>query len=106
MEDMEITDNLLPLDGESFYPRIDPELQEELNNEKTKVLAAAPLIEDILMWFDNQIEHLNTLNAIDFNSKVSIEAQVYGRKYAVDRLMEVRSELEVLQEEYTTPAKR
>lgn len=100
-----VVDDLMPLDGAGIYnPSAPQEQREEIVVEKNMVLAASPLIDSILEWFDDQVRTLNTLDGVDLNKDLPL--QIYGRKYASDRLREARADLEAMRDSYIKQSNR
>lgn len=53
---MEAADDLMPNTGDAFLPPETEEQQQEDAEEKSKVTSAAPYIDDLIEWFQQQID--------------------------------------------------
>lgn len=88
--------NLYPNDGQVaglYETPEDQTLASEAANEVAKVSKSIPIVEDVLEWFDDQIELCNSLRNIDLGvGNLSVEAQVLAYQKLAMLLMARRDE--------------
>lgn len=100
MDEFYDTDNLSPNDSTFLHLDISEEQKVTERLEKTKAIAAAPLIRDTLAWFDDCIAHAETIKGIDPESNVSVEAQIMAKQTLAALLKTHRSEFQRLADTY------
>lgn len=101
MDDELLSDDLMPNEGSAFYPEVDEDLQQEENREKAMIQAAEPLMDDLLLWFQNQIDETDSVSKIDLTSKVSVEAQIQAQQIVKNKLMVMKVSLEILRTKHS-----
>lgn len=83
-----------PQDGEQlngvYYPEENKDYDQAAVVDKTKKASSYPIIEDLIEWFDAMIKSCDSVDAIDIDSftingvkietRLGIEAQLYGLK--------------------------
>lgn len=101
MEDEEITysDDLLPNSSSAFLSEPDREITRELSEERARVLAAVPLLNELLTWFDDQIEAMDSIDGLD-PDQTDLRAQIIGRQLAKASLSLSRGRLESMRDSY------
>lgn len=87
---------MYPNDG-SFYQPIVPKEIEQANKEEQNVAKQSlPIIDEIVEWFDKQIQESEKLTNIDVESKVPVQAQIIALQ-ELSRLLELKKgDLQVL----------
>ncbi len=97
------------IDGEQFqdstyYPKEDKKQKEDIQKQKAVIANSYPILEDVLQWFDEQIEddsvdNIQTeliIGGVGYSDdvKVSIEAQVYAIKLLKSKLADKKKDFE------------
>ena len=72
----------LPNNGQHFLPEVPDERKKEENDEKNKIAAHLPVLEDIKQWFDEQIKATDSLANVLETTK-SYNAQDVSIKEAI-----------------------
>jgi hypothetical protein len=63
------------------YLSEEPEEQaQEIKAERGKVLASAPIFEDLNAWFDDEIAWAKSIDGLDVESNSPIEAQILAKQ--------------------------
>ena len=97
-DDTEITDNLLPNEGGVFAIAQEAEPDYEESTEQAMVVGSYPILDEILTWFDTEIEFANDIYSLDPKSPVPLESQIIARKELKSLLLASKSRLEVLKD--------
>jgi hypothetical protein len=102
----EILDDLMP--NEAPPPGIyevpeDEQVRKEINEEAAMVGGARPMFEEILSWFDNEIDWAAKINGLDTESKVPLEAQLLAKQRYQKFMTEAKGRLVVLKNEHLEP---
>lgn len=100
-------DNIYPNDGNAFSLIAEPKAQKAGRaKEKGKVLAALPMLEDVIKRFQMQIDFLDSLSSIPISTRadekmilVNFHANDLSRRFLIDQ----KQWLEELIEDYTKP---
>jgi hypothetical protein len=99
MDDITLSDDLTPSVSPGVYqPEPDPALTAELNAEQNMILAAGPMLDKILGWFDGHIDALSRVQGLNPESKIPLEAQLIGLSEATGRMIALRGELEAMKD--------
>lgn len=87
-----------------YYPETNTEGEVEASVEKAKLESSFPVIEDLIEWFDIQIDLCDSIdninlvtwnvNGVEIGTKVGIEAQIYGYQLLKQKLEEKKREYE------------
>ena len=106
MKDEELQpDDLMPTDGEFLsditLPVVDEEqeLQEQL--ERSMILGAMPIRDDLLKWFDSQIALSKSIDNIDLTAKQTVEVQMLAQKLLTQKLRQTKNGLIILFDKYS-----
>lgn len=88
--------------GGVYYPEENKDYDKDAIVAKGKKDASYPVIEDLLMWFEEQIQACDSIDAIDtsamtingvkIETRFGIEAQLYGQKKLKELLLFKQSE--------------
>jgi hypothetical protein len=95
------SDDLLPLDSSMLNLDPDPEQVREEQAERTEILAAAPILNSLLEWFDSEIAMCDTLEGITLEAdSIDIKAQLLARQLLKAKLQAVKNNLEVKKDSF------
>lgn len=94
--------NDYPNDGGAFIPKEDPVLTEAAKVAEQKLNATLPYLDDLIDWFDEQIDFARDVNNIQtavlsvngsiYESRVSIEGQVLAQQKLRELLEQKKTE--------------
>lgn len=88
-------DTLMPNDGEVFQPQPSPEVQAEIAEERAMIQSAAPLLDRIFAFLDEQIQQTKDISSIDVAAD-DLRSELLAQRKLADRLYAVRNDLENL----------
>lgn len=100
MDEELLSDDLMPNEGSSFIPAPPDELTAEINAERAMVTGAAPLIDKLLEWFDDEISISDSIDGLDVEAGISLEAQVLARQLLKAKLSYAKTNLQNLKDTY------
>lgn len=90
-----------PNDGGSigvYTPEPDPDQEQALNEERTRVAQAVPFLAELIEWFDAQIDAAQSIANIDLKSKLPADSQVLAMQKVCEVLTSKRDELHIMLE--------
>lgn len=90
----EVTDNLVP---GVYQPQLDEDTQKQTAEERAMVQAAAPMLDTLLAFFDEQIAQCSDISSIDVQAD-DLKVQLLAQRMLADRLYMAKSHLENLKE--------
>lgn len=89
-------DDMYPNDGSFYQPVVPKEIEQANKEEQNVAKQSLPIIDEIVEWFDRQIQESEKLTNIDVESKVPVEAQIIALQ-ELSRLLELKKgDLQVL----------
>lgn len=87
---------MYPNDGSFYQPVVPKEIEQANKEEQNVAKQSLPIIDEIVEWFDRQIQESEKLTNIDVESKVPVEAQIIALQ-ELSRLLELKKgDLQVL----------
>lgn len=94
------SDDLYPTDSSmlDLNPPAEQILEEQA--ERGELLAAAPLLDSLLAWFDGEIALANSIDGLDVESRVSLEGQVLARQILKEKLEGAKSRLQASKDSF------
>ncbi len=86
--------SLLPNEGGIFHPEEPEDIKEEEDVEKSMVLSSAPIIPDLLAWFENEVKETDSITAAQqFAQQFKLpEQDVINAFKIVKTIMEIKKE--------------
>ena len=94
-QEVEYDGTLMPNDGSVFQPAPPEEVQKEIAEERAMIQSAAPLLDRIFTFIDEQIAQTSDIDSIDLD-KDDVRSQLMAQRMLKDRLYAVKSDLENL----------
>jgi len=89
-------DDMYPNDGSFYQPIVPKEIEQANKEEQSIAKQSLPIIDEIVEWFDKQIQESEKLTNIDVESKVPVQAQIIALQ-ELSRLLELKKgDLQVL----------
>ena len=94
-EDLLISDDLMPNDGEPFQVGdfVDEEAVEEDKIVKSMVTGAAPMINMLLDWLNADIKSSGDIEQINLESKIPTDSQIIAAKQIKAKLKVIKGTL-------------
>lgn len=87
---------MYPNDGSFYQPIVPKEIEQANKEEQSIAKQSLPIIDEIVEWFDKQIQESEKLTNIDVESKVPVQAQIIALQ-ELSRLLELKKgDLQVL----------
>lgn len=101
-DDLLWSDDLNPNEAGSgiFQPEIASEAAEEEAEERAMVSSAAPIFDEILYWFDEEIAWASSIDGIDLESTVPASAQLLAKTRLKEHLTNCRQRLVSMREKH------
>jgi hypothetical protein len=81
-------------------PKPEPEVQGQIQREKSMMLGAEPLLEEIFEWLDYEIAECDSIKNLDKESKVPLDSQLLGMEHSKGKLKRARANLVRLRDTY------
>mgnify|MGYP006358625317 CR=1 FL=1 len=89
-------DDMYPNDGSFYQPVVPKEIEQANKEEQNVAKQSLPIIDEIVEWFDRQIQESEKLTNIDVESKIPVQAQIIALQ-ELSRLLELKKgDLQVL----------
>lgn len=87
---------MYPNDGSFYQPVVPKEIEQANKEEQNVAKQSLPIIDEIVEWFDRQIQESEKLTNIDVESKIPVQAQIIALQ-ELSRLLELKKgDLQVL----------
>lgn len=105
-DDLLLTDNLMPNDGEAFAdPQQKQEIDDQLVRDRATAVGAEPLINDIFGWINFELAQADSIDNINPGdpSGISIEAQIASMKRYKQKMVLLKTSLVNLMDRFEVP---